>query len=112
MEVLIRHGTALQKEKWLTPLLNGTIRSAFCMTEPQVASSDATNIQTSIELDTSTNEWVINGSKWWISGAGDPNCQVYLVMGRNTNREISQEKHTRQSVVIIPKGTLGVDIIR
>jgi len=79
MEVLAKYGTVAQQEKWLTPLMNGEIRSAFLMTEPQVASSDATNIETSIVRD--GDQYLINGTKWWSSGAMDPACKVYIVMG-------------------------------
>ena len=108
MEVLARYGTPDQKEKWLVPLMNGTIRSAFAMTEPAVASSDATNIETSIVED--GNDVIINGRKWWISGAGDPRCQVYLVMGKSdpNNAKI----HKQQSVVLVPANAPGVKIIR
>ena len=103
MEVLAKYGTAAQQEKWLQPLLNGEIRSAFLMTEPDVASSDATNIETSIVLE--GDEYVINGRKWWSSGAMDPHCKVAIVMGKTdkTNRDIEQ-----QSMVLVPMETPGV----
>ncbi|KAI9267892.1 acyl-CoA dehydrogenase/oxidase [Phascolomyces articulosus] len=108
MEVFAKYGTQAQKDKWLVPLLNGKIRSAFAMTEPLVASSDATNIETNIRRE--GNEYVINGRKWWISGAGDPRCAVYLVMGKtdpdNTNR------HRQQSLVIVPADTPGITVVR
>jgi len=108
MEVLARYGNAEQKKKWLTPLLNGEIRSAFSMTEKGVASSDATNVSTSIRQE--GNEIVINGHKWWISGAADARCALHLVVGKsdptNTNR------HIQQSIVIVPANTPGVTIVR
>ncbi len=107
MEVLLRYGTLAQKEKWLRPLMNGEIRSAFLMTEPDVASSDATNIQTRIERD--GDDYVINGRKWWSSGVGDPRCKVAIVMGR-TNPE--NERHAQQSQVLVPLDAPGVEIVR
>jgi len=108
MEVFAKYGSEAQKQKWLIPLLNGDIRSAFAMTERFVASSDATNIQTSIVKD--GNEYVINGQKWWISGAGDPRCAVYLVMGKTNPNHKSPYK--QQSIIIVPAGTAGVKIVR
>ena len=107
MEVLMRYGTLEQKEKWLRPLMNGEIRSAFLMTEPDVASSDATNIQTEIKRE--GDEYVINGRKWWSSGVGDPRCKVAIVMGR-TNPE--NERHAQQSQVLVPLDAPGVEIVR
>jgi acyl-CoA dehydrogenase len=107
MEVLLRYGTAVQKEKWLKPLLQGEIRSAFLMTEPQVASSDATNIETSIVRDGS--HYVINGHKWWSSGVGDPRCQVLIVMGKTNPQE---SPHRQQSQILVPLDTPGVEILR
>ena len=107
MEVLMRYGTLEQKERWLRPLMNGEIRSAFLMTEPDVASSDATNIETRIERD--GNYYVINGRKWWSSGVGDPRCKVAIVMGR-TNPE--RERHAQQSQVLVPLDAPGVEIVR
>ena len=107
MEVLAKYGNAIQKEKWLTPLMNGEIRSAFLMTEPDVASSDATNIETSIELD--GDEYVINGRKWWSSGAMDPHCKVAIVMGKN---DVKAARHQQQSMVLVPMDTPGLKIIR
>jgi len=107
MEVFAKYGTPKQQEKWLTPLLEGTIRSAFLMTEPQVASSDATNIQTSIVRD--GNEYVINGTKWWSSGAMHPDCKVTIVMGK-TNPEA--QRHIQQSMIIVPMDTPGLTIVR
>jgi acyl-CoA dehydrogenase len=107
MEVLMRYGTLEQKEKWLRPLMNGEIRSAFLMTEPDVASSDATNIQTEIRRE--GDEYVINGRKWWSSGVGDPRCKVAIVMGR-TNPE--NERHAQQSQVLVPLDAPGVEIVR
>jgi acyl-CoA dehydrogenase len=107
-EVFAKYGTPAQKEKWLKPLLDGKIRSAFAMTEPRVASSDATNIETSIRRV--GNEYVINGLKWWISGAGDPRCAVYLLMGK-TDPD-NKNKHRQQSIVIIPADAPGITVIR
>ena len=107
MEVLAKYGNATQKEKWLTPLMNGEIRSAFLMTEPDVASSDATNIETSIELD--GDEYVINGRKWWSSGAMDPHCKVAIVMGKT---DVKASRHQQQSMVLVPMDTPGLKIIR
>jgi acyl-CoA dehydrogenase len=107
MEVLARYGTEEQKQKWLIPLLEGEIRSAFAMTEPAVASSDATNIQCSIERD--GDEYVINGRKWWISGAPDPRCKIFIVMGKT---DPSASRHQQQSQILVPKDTPGVTIVR
>ena len=107
MEVLAKYGNATQKEKWLTPLMNGEIRSAFLMTEPDVASSDATNIETSIELD--GDEYVINGRKWWSSGAMDPHCKVAIVMGKT---DVKAARHQQQSMILVPMDTPGLEIIR
>jgi len=109
MEVLARYGTTHQKEKWLKPLMNGHTRSSFAMTEPAVASSDATNIQTSIVFDRKNQQIVINGRKWWISGAGDPRNAIHLVMGKS---DTSAPKHSQQSIVIVPPDTPGVKLIR
>ena len=107
MEVLERYGTAAHKDKWLRPLMNGEIRSAFLMTEPGVASSDATNIQCEIKRDGA--EYVINGRKWWSSGAGDPRCKVAILMGK-TNPD--NPKHSQQSQVLVPLDAKGVNILR
>ena len=107
MEVLERYGNDDQKEMWLKPLLNGTIRSAFAMTEPGVASSDATNISLSAVRD--GNEYVLNGEKWWTSGAGDPRCKILIVMCA-TNPE--NARHSRQSQILVPMDTEGVEIVR
>jgi acyl-CoA dehydrogenase len=107
MEVLAKYGSDAQKEQWLTPLMNGYIRSAFLMTEPEVASSDATNIKTSIVLD--GDEYVINGRKWWSSGAMDPHCKVAIVMGKT---DTSAPRHQQQSMVMVPMDTPGLEIIR
>ena len=107
MELLHRHGSTGQKDRWLTPLLDGRIRSCFAMTEPDVASSDATNIRTRIARDGA--HYVISGRKWWISGAGDPRCAVAIVMGQ-TNPEAPP--HRRQSMVLVPIDTPGVRIRR
>jgi acyl-CoA dehydrogenase len=107
MEILAEFGTKEQQDRWLRPLLDGEIRSAFCMTEPGVASSDATNIGTSISRD--GDVYVINGRKWWSSGAMDPRCQVLIVMGK-TNPDA--ERHRQQSQVLVPRGTSGLAIKR
>jgi acyl-CoA dehydrogenase len=107
MEVLVRYGTAEQKEQWLKPLLEGEVRSCFSMTEPEVASSDATNIEASIIRE--GNEYVINGRKWWSSGAGDPRCKIAIVMGK-TNPDAP--KHEQQAMILVPLDTPGVKIER
>jgi len=107
MEVLAKFGSPEQQDQWLRPLLDGEIRSAYLMTEPQVASSDATNIETEIRSD--GDSYVINGRKWWISGIMDPRCQVLLLMGK-TNPDAP--RHQQQSTVIIPRDTPGVTIVR
>jgi acyl-CoA dehydrogenase len=107
MEVLARYGSAEQKEKWLKPLLNGEIRSCFAMTEPDVASSDATNIATRMVRQADT--YVIDGKKWWSSGAGDPRCKIAIVMGK-TNPAAAT--HKQQSMMLIPLDTPGVKIVR
>lgn len=107
MEVLVRYGTEKQKESWLKPLLEGTIRSCFSMTEPEVASSDATNIEARIEKD--GDEYVINGRKWWSSGAGDPRCKIAIVMGK-TNP--GANRHEQQSMILVPLDTPGVKVER
>jgi len=107
MEVLERYGTAEHKEKWLKPLLDGKIRSAFLMTEPDVASSDATNISMSCVRD--GDEYVLNGEKWWSSGAGDPRCQIYITMVKTSN---DAPKHAQHSMVLVPADTKGVEKLR
>ncbi len=108
METIERYGTPAQKERWLTPLLEGEIRSCFAMTEPDVASSDATNIQTRIERD--GDRYVINGRKWWSSGAGDPRCAIFIVMGKTAPD--SPDKYRQQSMVLVPRDTPGLTIKR
>jgi acyl-CoA dehydrogenase len=107
MEVLARYATPSQQQEWLTPLLEGKIRSAFAMTEPAVASSDATNIQASIVRD--GDSYVINGRKWWTSGAGDPRCDILIFMGK-TNPEAG--RHSQQSMILVPMKTPGVKVLR
>ena len=107
MEVLHRYGTREQKEQWLRPLMDGEIRSAFLMTEPDVASSDATNIQCRIEMR--GNEYVINGRKWWSSGAGDPRCKVAILMGKT---DPQADTHKQQSMILLPLDAPGVTIER
>ena len=107
MEVLHRYGTREQKDRWLKPLMNGEIRSAFLMTEPQVASSDATNIECSIRRE--GDEYVLNGTKWWSSGAGDPRCKIAIVMGKT---DFEAKKHAQQSMVLMELDSPGVEILR
>ncbi len=107
MEVLVRYGTAEQKRQWLEPLLAGEIRSCFAMTEPDVASSDATNIRSQIVRE--SDDYVINGRKWWISGAGDPRCRVAIFMGESSP---AAPKHQRQSMILVPLDAPGVTIKR
>ncbi|WP_027863052.1 acyl-CoA dehydrogenase family protein [Marmoricola sp. URHB0036] len=107
MEVLSQFGTPEQKQRWLEPLLAGEIRSAFAMTEPAVASSDATNIATGIERD--GDEYVINGRKWWITGAMNPNCLIFIVMGKT---DPSADRHRQQSMILVERDTPGVEIHR
>jgi acyl-CoA dehydrogenase len=107
MEVLSLFGTDEQKEEWLVPLLEGKIRSAFAMTEPDVASSDATNIQLSIRRE--GDEYVLNGRKWWISGAASSRCKVFIVMGK-TNPDAS--RHQQQSMILVPRDTPGLTVVR
>ncbi|TDQ51976.1 acyl-CoA dehydrogenase family protein [Actinorugispora endophytica] len=107
MEVLHMFGTPEQRERWLEPLLEGRIRSAFAMTEPGVASSDATNIATSIVRD--GDEYVVNGRKWWISGLSDPRCEILIVMGKT---DPDGPPHRQQSMVLVPRDTPGVEVVR
>ncbi|GAB4070380.1 acyl-CoA dehydrogenase family protein [Angustibacter speluncae] len=108
MEVLTEFGTPEQQERWLRPLLAGEIRSAFCMTEPEVASSDATNIATSIRRD--GDEYVVDGRKWWSTGAMDPRAEVFVVMGRSAGDDAP--RHERQSMLLVPRDTPGVEVVR
>ena len=107
MEVLVRYGTKEQQNQWLTPLLNGEIRSAFAMTEPDVASSDASNIQASI--DRKGDEYVINARKWWTSGAMDPRCKIMIFMGKT---DPNADKYKQQSMILVPIDTPGVKVLR
>lgn len=107
MEVLLRYGSEQQKQRWLLPLLQGEIRSCFSMTEPNVASSDATNMETSIVRE--GNEYVINGRKWWSSGAGDPQCKIAIVMGRTSTLA---PKHEQHAMILVPLDAPGVEILR
>ena len=107
MEVLVRYGTPEHQRRWLEPLLEGRIRSAFAMTEPAVASSDATNIQSSIARD--GDDYVLNGRKWWTSGAGDPRCAVYIFMGKS---DPDAPAHSQQSMILVPAEAPGVKVLR
>jgi len=107
METIARYGSVQHKQQWLKPLLEGKFRSAFSMTEPDVASSDATNVETRIERD--GDSYVVNGRKWWISGAGDPRCAVHIVMGK-TNPDA--ERHVQQSMILVPSNAPGVTVLR
>lgn len=108
MEILAQFGTAEQKQRWLMPLLRGEIRSAFAMTEPDVASSDATNIQLSITRE--GDEYVLNGRKWWISGAARERCKIFIVMGKTDPTHV--DRHRQQSMVLVPRETPGVTVVR
>ena len=108
METLVRYGTPEQQERWLTPLLNGEIRSAFAMTEPAVASSDATNIESSIVRD--GDEYVINGRKWYTTNATDPRCEIIIFMGKSAPDD--PDRHRQQSMILVPKDTPGVEVVR
>jgi acyl-CoA dehydrogenase len=108
MEVLVRYGTAEQRKQWLEPLLEGKIRSAFAMTEPKVASSDATNIESEIRRD--GDDYVINGHKWWTSGIGDPRCKVLIFMGKTDAK--NPDRYKQQSMILVPRETPGIKIIR
>ncbi len=107
MEVLAKYGNPEQQQQWLVPLMKGEIRSAFLMTEPQVASSDATNIETSIVLE--GDEYVINGRKWWSSGGMDPHCKIAIIMGKT---DFDAPRHQQQSMVLVPMDTPGLEIVR
>ncbi|ANH36881.1 (R)-benzylsuccinyl-CoA dehydrogenase [Nocardioides dokdonensis FR1436] len=107
MEVLAMFGTPEQQERWLRPLMEGRIRSAFAMTEPDVASSDATNIETRIERD--GDEYVLNGRKWWITGAMNPECEIFIVMGKT---DPTASRHRQQSQVLVPRDTPGLTVVR
>ena len=107
METLERYASEAMKDRWLEPLLRGEVRSAFLMTEPDVASSDATNIQCRIERD--GEHYVINGRKWWSSGAGDPRCAVYIVMGKT---DPEAPKHSQQSMIVVPSNAAGIEVTR
>ncbi|WP_281015840.1 acyl-CoA dehydrogenase family protein [Roseiarcus fermentans] len=108
METILRYGTEAQKERWLTPLLEGRIRSAFAMTEPDVASSDATNVESSIVRD--GDHYVINGRKWYTTGATDPRCKIIVFMGQTD--PLNADRHRRQSMILVPKDTEGVRVVR
>jgi acyl-CoA dehydrogenase len=107
METIARYGSPEIRQRWLKPLLAGEIRSAFAMTEPDVASSDATNISTRVERD--GDDYVINGRKWWISGAGDPRCAVYITMGKS---DPEAPRHSQQSMIVVPADTPGIRVVR
>ena len=108
METLVRYATPEQQQQWLLPLLDGSIRSAFAMTEPEVASSDATNIEARIERD--GNDYILNGRKWWTSGANDPRCKVLIFMGKSSPDHTN--RHQQQSMILVPMDTPGVKVLR
>jgi len=108
METLVRYATPAQQEQWLKPLLNGEIRSSFAMTEPAVASSDATNIEARIERD-GNRGYVINARKWWTSGAMDPRCKIFILMGKT---DPNAPRHHQQSIILVPRDTPGVNVVR
>jgi acyl-CoA dehydrogenase len=108
MEVLVRYGTPEQRKRWLEPLLDGKIRSAFAMTEPKVASSDATNIESEIRRE--GDAYVINGHKWWTSGIGDPRCQVLIFMGKTDAK--NPDRYKQQSMILVPRDTPGIKVLR
>src|SRR6266849_6698576 len=108
MEVLARYATPEQQERWLKPLLDGRIRSAFAMTEPDVASSDATNIEASIRRE-GNSSYVINARKWWTSGAMDPRCKIFILMGKT---DPDAPRHQQQSMILVPRDTPGVTVVR
>ena len=108
MEVLKRYGTPVQQKQWLEPLMDGKIRSAFAMTEPAVASSDATNIQARIERD--GNDYVVNGRKWWTTGAPDPRCKILIFMGKSSPDH--PNRHEQQSMILVPMDAPGVKLVR
>ncbi len=112
MELLLRFGTKYQREKWLRPLLNGSIRSAFAMTEPAVASSDATNICTTATHSPDGNHFILNGRKWWTSGAMDPRCEVCFVLVKGPISADRASKHRQHSILLVPMNTMGVKVIR
>ncbi|ANB75706.1 acyl-CoA dehydrogenase family protein [Paraburkholderia phytofirmans] len=108
METLVRYATPEQQQQWLLPLLDGTIRSAFAMTEPEVASSDATNIEARIERD--GDDYILNGRKWWTSGANDPRCKILIFMGKSSPDHTN--RHQQQSMILVPTDTPGVKVLR
>src|SRR5436309_2510541 len=108
METIERYGTEEQKKQWLAPLLEGKIRSAFAMTEPKVASSDATNIESSIARD--GDHYVINGHKWWTSGIGDPRCKILIFMGKTDAK--NPDRYKQQSMILVPRDTPGIKVLR
>ena len=109
MEVLARYATPAQRERWLVPLLEGKIRSCFAMTEPNVASSDATNIGIQIDRDEARGEYVVNGRKWYITGAGSLHCEIMILMGKTNPGEA---KHAQQSQILVPMSTPGIVLVR
>ena len=109
LQVLMKYGTPEQQEAWLAPLLAGEIRSCFAMTEPAVASSDATNIESSIEREPGTGDWVVTGRKWWTSGACDPRTKICVFMGKT---DPGAARHRQQSMVLVPFDSPGVEVVR